>query len=147
MKKTVRKKIVRKFPYGLHDSHINHIKVKEKKFPNAKVKFLFDDGYYVIRNGEALPVQGNLSFEKVDLDFSNVYIMKISKTNYGKIEGRKYSLKKFAKKFPNVDMEIIDTTFDGYHCKLSGYLYKKGKIYEFLMEICYLGDMIYKTKE
>ncbi len=147
MKKTIRKNIVSEFPYGLHDTHINHIKIKKREFPDAKVKLLFDDGYYVMQEDDVLPVRGHICFEKVDLNVSNVYVMKLSKLNYGKIKGRKYSLVKFAKKYPDVDMEIVDTTFGGYQCKLSGFMYEKEKIYEFLIAICYLGDMIYKTRE
>lgn len=145
MKETIRKYVTTEFPYGLHDAHITGIRIKEDKRSNIRVKFLFKDGYYVIQNGDGLPIQGNLYFEQVDLDFANVYVLKIS--NNDKIKGKKYSLKKFAEKHKRVNMEIIDTMSAYNKCFFTGWMYTKKQRCEFFLEIYYSGNMVYVTEE
>lgn len=145
MKKTIRKYDAEEFPYGLHDAHITGIRIKEDNHSNIRVKFLFKNGYYVIQEGDGLPIQGSLCFEQADLDFSNICVLKISDND--KIRGKKYSLKKFAEKHNKIDMEIIDTMFAYNKCIFTGQMHTKKQICEFFMEIYYSGNMVYVTEE
>jgi hypothetical protein len=145
MTRTVRNNKVDE-PYSLHDSHIRKIKVLEigdKQETNLKI--LFKDGFYVPKDKDALPIRGKLLFEKVDMDFSNVYVMKVHQRN-GKISGRKYTLQSFTKKCGKVDMEIIDATYGYNTSKFSGYMYEKRQIKEFVIEIYHFGNMVYFTE-
>lgn len=143
---SIRKNIVG-LEYSLHDAYMSKIKIKkyDKELQTANVKINFKEGYYRSKDGATMLVKGYLLFEKVDLDFSNVYLMKIRGLNHGKIKGKKYSLKKFVKKYKNIDMEIIDETYGYNQSKFAGYFYSERNIKEFLIEIYHEGDMKYIT--
>lgn len=133
--------------YSLHDAHMSGIKLKkyDKEWQTANVKINFKEGFYKPKDGDCLPIPGYLFFENVALYFSNVYIMSTSGENYGKIKGRKYSLKKFIKKYPKVDMEIIDETYGYNQSKFAGWFYDGKDIKEFILELYHTGDMKYVT--
>lgn len=140
MREITRKNMV-DLPYSLHDAHINKISMKD-----TNVMLYFDEGYYVTDNGDTVQAKGYLEFNGVDLDFCDVYIMNMDR-NSSKFKGKKYSLKRFIKKHPEIDMEIIDETYGYNQSKFSGFLYKGKKIKEFMMEVYHLGDMKYITYE
>lgn len=143
---TIRKNITG-LAYSLHDAHITGIKLKkyDKESQTADIKIKFKDGFYEPKDGDCLPVPGYLLFENVDLDFSNVYIMSIRGLNYGKIKGRKYSLKKFIKKYQEMDMEIIDETYGYNGSNFAGWFYDGKDIKEFIIELYHTGAMKYIT--
>lgn len=140
MRETERKNIAG-LPYSLHDAHIRKIKIKEKT-----VELFFDKGYYVPKNDDCILVDGYIEIQKADFSFCHVYILSTDGRR-GKFSGRKYSLKRFVKKYPNVRMEIIDETYGYNQSKFAGYLYKGKKVKEFMLEIYHFGSMRYITKE
>lgn len=142
MKETKRKNIT-SLPYSLHDAHIRKIKIKGKT-----IKVFFDKGYYMPKNHDWVPVDGYIEFQRADFLYCNVYIFSME-GNRGRFAGKKYSLKKFVKKYPKVDMEIIDETYGYNQSNFAGYCYKGKKIQdkEFMLEIYHLGSMKYVTKE
>jgi hypothetical protein len=140
MKEITRKNMV-DLPYSLHDAHINKMKIKD-----TNLMLYFDEGYYVPVNGDTVLVKGYLELNEVELDCCNVYIMNMDR-NYRKFKGKRYSLKKFMNKYPEIDMEIIDETYGYNQSKFSGFMYKGKKNKEFMMEVYHFGDMKYITYE
>lgn len=59
----------------------------------------------------------------MDLDSSNVYLMKVCGVNRGKIKGHKYSLKKIIKKYNKTDIEVVSETYGYNKSTFWGYLY------------------------
>ena len=130
-----------KQPFGLHDAHITRMVAKKDK-----LKLKFKDGFYYPHKGDALPIMGSVIIKGIDYDFSNLNIMDVP-GNHGKFTGKRWSIKKFANKFPDIDMEIIDVSFDYYHIVLSGMFYQEDAWQEWSMDISYTGDMIYLTED
>lgn len=129
-------------PFSMHDVYIKKIRLQQLDDFMANVTFMLPDGVY--RSDEdSNPIPGSILFEQVDLDFSNVYVMKTCGVNYGKIKGRKYSLKKFVKKYKKADIEIVDETYGYNQSKFSGYLYEDETIKEIMIELYHVGGMYY----
>lgn len=131
-------------PYSLHDCRINGIKIRKVDEMYAEVGLLFEDGIYSVEEDERIP--GKLLFERVDLDFSNIYIMKVHGPNRGKITGKKYGLREFRRKCPEMRLEIIDEVYGYNQTKLMGTLYKKKEWCEFMIELYHFGNMLYFTQ-
>lgn len=127
-------------PFSLHDAHITRMVAK----PN-KLKLKFKEGFYYPHKGDALPIQGSVLLKGIDYDFSNLTILDVS-GGRGKLKGRRWSVKKFAHKFPDIDMEIVDVNFSHYQIVLSGMLYEEDSWKEWSMDIFYTGDMVYLTE-
>ncbi|MGN0414858.1 MAG: hypothetical protein ACI4FX_05150 [Agathobacter sp.] len=138
----IRREDMPSLPYGLHDVHIRKIRLQQLDESTGNVTFLLQNGIYSTdRNLE--PVPANLLFQRVELDFANVYVMKICGMNHGKIKGHKYSLKKFLKKYRKADIEIIDETYGYNRSKFSGYLYEGDDYLEIMIELYHVGGMYY----
>lgn len=144
MKRTIRENVVR-LPYCLHDARVNKIKIKLLDEDCAHVKFCFNEGYD-IKDEDNSWVQGNILFKQVDLLFSRIYIMKVKGRRHRRIKGREYSISQFCKKFKDVDMEIVDETYGFNKTRLTGYMYNKNHMKEFVIELSHEGDMIYITE-
>ena len=67
--------------------------------------------------------------------------------DHGKFKGRRWTVKKFANKFRNIDMVIIDDTYGYNRIVLSGMFYQGDEWKEWSMNIYYTGDMIYLTED
>ena len=138
------KKIIRErksnLPYSLHDSHINKITVlKDKIRFDFKYIFLYSD------EEEESTVKASIEFENTDADFCYIYVMNVNKK--GKIKGKKQSFKKFIKKYPKLDMEIVTETYNYYDTVWSGYIYNGKKVKEFIITIWNDGNMVYYIEE
>ena len=111
----------------------------------GNVTFKLRDGAYKCDENVNL-ILGNILFEQVGLDFSNVYLMKVCGINRGKIKGHKYSLKKFIKKYNKADIEVVSETYGYNQSTFFGYLYDQ----EIIIELYHEGGMYYlvnKTAE
>lgn len=128
-------------PYYLHDARINKIICRKNK-----IKFIFDNGYFVKGDEDCIPVKGHIEFQDADYDFCRVYVLNNVK-NTGKFTGKKYWLKKFSDKYKKVNMEIIDETYYHNISKFTGWIYRKNKIKEFIIEIYHFGNMVYRTED
>ena len=138
----IRREDMPSLPYGLHDVHIRKIRLQQLDEFTGNVTFMLKDGIYPT-DEELEPVPANLLFQQVDLDFSNVYVMKICGMNHGNIKGHKYSLKKFLKKYRKAHIEIIDETYGYNRSKFSGYLYEGEDDLEIMIELYHVGGMYY----
>ena len=137
------KKIIRErksnLPCSLHDSHINKITV-------LKDKIRFDFEYiFLYSDEEESTVKASIEFENTDADFCDIYVMDVNKK--GKIKGKKQSFKKFIKKYPKLDMEIVTETYNYYDTVWSGYIYNGKKVKEFIITIWNDGNMVYYIEE
>ena len=137
------KKIIRErksnLPCSLHDSHINKITVlKDKIRFDFKYIFLYSDE-------EESTVKASIEFENTDADFCDIYVMNVNKKS--KIKGKKQSFKKFIKKYPKLDMEIVTETYNYYDTVWSGYIYNGKKVKEFIITIWNDGNMVYYIEE
>ena len=138
MKKIIRERKAN-LPYSLHDSHINKITVlKDKIRFDFKYIFLYSDE-------EESTVKASIEFENTDADFCYIYVMNVNKK--GKIKGKKQSFKKFIKKYPKLDMEIVTETYNYYDTVWSGYIYNGKKVKEFIITIWNDGNMVYYIEE
>lgn len=141
--------------YGLHDTHVKKIKLRKVNRTCGNVRFVFKKGFFendkqdpYYCNRDQRRVDGDIVFEQVDFDFSNVYLMKVKGTNYGKLKGKKYSLEKFVEKYPKVDIEIVDEMYDNFKCAFFGYLYLENKKpREILLTLSCDGGMYYMLKK
>ena len=90
-------------------------------------------------------IKGQVVIKGVDWDFAVFNIVKFQgDTNRGKYKGKRYPLKKFCRKQPHVELEIVDSYFGGYTLYLSGFLHGEKKITEWALEVYHTGDVEYK---
>lgn len=143
MKKIIRSNVVN-LPYSLHDGAVIDFEVVDDRLV---MKFQY--GY--VKTVEPFEqVSGNVEFEKVDWDFSFVYLLEYKDClcgNVGSFTGEKMELKEFINKFGNAKFDIIDETYGHNISKLDGYFIDKDSIKECRMEIYHLGDMSYIVDE
>lgn len=131
--------------YSLHDASVINI-LKDGK----DLVLEMDCGYVDIKNDTV--VYGNIRLKDVSFDDSFVYLMTYKNTlcgNPGKFKGNKMELEKFIKKFTK-DKDKIDILGENQAYRtlnLSGYLMRKDKIKEIILDIYYRGDFIYEIKE
>lgn len=128
-------------PFGLHDARITRMVAKKNK-----LKLKFKDGFYYPYEDDALPIRGSVVLKGIDYDFSNLNIIDVP-GKHGKFKGKRWSIKKFASKFPDIDMEIIDVSFAYHRIVLSGMFYQGKNWKEWSMDISYTGDMVYLTED
>lgn len=127
------------FPYSLHDSHIRKIKVKKNK-----IVFHFSH-IYLYENETETTCKASIIFPNADLDFCSIQVLKSGKKD--RIKGKEYSLKKFAEKFPKVDLEVVTDCYNGYHTIWTGYFYKGKKWYQFHINLWNASPIQYEIKE
>lgn len=138
MKITYRTNITN-LPYSLHDMIVNDFCIEKNT-----LTMLFQDGFY--RIGESCePVDGYITFDEVDWDFCNAYVLNFS-GNEGVFTGEKISLKNFVSKYKKQHFTIIDESYGYNTSKFSGYLSDGKELKECFIEIYCLGDMKYITK-
>lgn len=133
-------KHISSIPYSLHDMRTNKIEII-----NNDIKLYFENGFIELKSPYK-QVDSNILIEKVDLDFSNVYILSNS-GKYGNFKGKKLSLSKFIKKYKKYSFEIIDEMYGYNQVIYCGYLYlyNKNKLKEITISIYYSGNIIYET--
>ena len=138
MKKTIRENI--NSPYCLHDMNVIEFEVKEK---NIKMK---------TQSGivQALPpyeqVDGYVEFQKVEWDFSYVYLLNITK-NEGDFIGKKMFLKDFINNYKTFGFSIMDECYGYNQTKYSGYITTNRTVCECIIEIYHKGDMIFVAEK
>ena len=147
-KKTADLQILREdmpvLPYSLHGGHVKKIRLQQMDDSFGNVTFMLLDGVYSSVE-DVDPIPGNVLFQRVDLDFSNVYVMEICGGDSGKIKGHKYPLKKFIKKYKKADIQIEDETYGDNLSRFSGYLYAgdEDEDLEIMIELYHEGGMYY----
>ncbi len=123
-------------PYSLHDFHISKIHVE-----NNNLHLIFENGF--LKTLEPYPqVNGDILIQNIDLDFCFVYILK--EATYQKME-----LSEFINKYPNYSFEIIDELYGYNQIQYNGYLSLPNDthLYEMMISVYYLGNIIYETVE
>lgn len=128
-------------PYSLHDARVNRIKLSADQ-----IELYFDEGYYQPVQGDCLPVKGYITFEDVDFDFCQAYVMDIE-NDCGKFSGERFDLQAFEARFPKMDFEIIDETYGYNQSKFMGFFYEGKQTRECIIEIYHFGAMTYCTEE
>ena len=115
------------------------------KIIDDNIKLYFKNGFIELKSNYK-QVNGNVLIEKVDLDFSNVYILSNS-GKYGNFKGKKLSLYDFIKKYKKYRFEIIDEMYGYNQVSYCGYLHlpNKNKLKEIIISIYYSGNIIYET--
>lgn len=133
-------KYISSIPYSLHDMITNKIKITDDN-----IKLYFKNGFIELKSPYK-QVVGNILIEKVDLDFSKVYILS-SSGKYGSFKGKKMSLTNFIKKYKKFRFEIIDEIYGYNQVSYCGYLYlpNKNKLKEIIISIYYSGNIVYET--
>lgn len=99
---------------GLYDSRIKKIDMVA-----SSVTFIFDVAYMYCNEKET-KLKGNITFEKVDMDFSGIRVFH-KEDEDGSFVGREYSFEDFLKKYHNYELEIITDTYNGYKINWEGY--------------------------
>lgn len=143
MKKVIRNNIIN-LPYSLHDGTVIDFKVEADT-----LVMQFQNGF-VTTSKPFGQIKGNIKFEKIDWDFSFVYLLEYQDAlcpNEGCFTGKKMSLKDFVSQHSNVRIDIVDETYGYNISKLDGYLSEGDSIKECRIEIYHLGDMSYIIEE
>ena len=128
-------------PYSLHDMRVSKISVKKET-----IRLDFENGYEKIEEPYE-QVDGNITIEGVDFDFTSVLLH--SKWGaYGKFEGEKLELAEFIKRYDSYSFEIIDELYGYNQVLYSGYLSVEGTGELVAMDIWiyFTGNIIYETK-
>lgn len=134
MKEIVRENIVSE--YSLHDMNIIEMIIKDKNL------ILKTQSGIIRCESKTEQIEGYVKFINVDWDFSNVYIMDISK-NEGKFKGEKMEIKTFLSTCTYSYITVIDEVYGYNKTKYMGYITTKNKMKECLIEIYHLGDMVF----
>ena len=142
MKKIVRHNIT-DLPYSLHDAVVTGLEVLDDR-----LLMLFQYGFMSI--GESYEqVWGKIEFERVDWDFSYIYLLEFPEGlcgNAGDFIGKKMGLVEFINQCPNIKFEIVDETYGYNQSKFDGYLWGD-TVKECRIEIYHLGEMNYLIEE
>lgn len=128
------------FPYSLHDAHIRKIEIKKHG-----ISFYFSKIYKYTNNTETTH-KARISFLDTDLDFCTIRLCEEANKK-GKFKGREYSVKKFAKKYPHADLEIITECYNGYDTIWEGAFYHKKKDYRFQICLWHQGEICYEITD
>lgn len=143
MNKVIRSNVVH-LPYSLHDRTVIGFEVA-----NDILRMQFQDGF--VKTIEPFEqIDGSIEFEKIDWDFSFVYLLEYQNVlcgNVGCFTGSKMNLKDFINHFNEFTFEVVDETYGFNTSKFDGYFSGKDEIKECMIEIYHLGDMSYIVKE
>ncbi len=140
MKTTIRNNVTA-LPYSLHDAVVTGIEIAENK-----ITFRFAEGFFEPCEGDCKRVGGSIEIEGADHDFCDAYVLSSAK-NEGSFRGRKMPLKAFAKKYKELQFEIINETYGYNKSTFSGWLWAKNKPRECILELYHAGDMRYVVEE
>jgi len=143
MKKVTRRNVT-DLPYSLHDAVVIGFEVLDDR-----LRLQFQHGF-ISTTEPYKQVEGKIELEKVDWDFSYVYLLEFQDGfcgNEGNFLGKKMELLEFIKQYPNIRFEIIDETYGYNQTKLDGYLWGDNTDKECRLEIYHLGDMNYLIEE
>ena len=131
-------------PYSLHDGKVIGFQVT-----NDTLQMQLQSGF--IETIEPFEqAAGCIEFEKIDWDFSYVYLLEYEDVpcgNCGSFTGKKMDLHEFIGQYHNVGFDIMDETYGYNMSKFSGYLSAEGSVKECIIEIYHLGDMSYIVEE
>ena len=131
---SIRKNIIT--DYTLHDMNVISI---EK---HGRDLIMRTQSGIVKCEGLSSQVNGHVVFRNVDMDFSNVYLMK-SNGRYGSFEAEKITLEEFLTRYPVFGFSISDEVYGYNQTKYWGYLSADREFYECIIEFYHLGDMIF----
>ncbi|MFT8363317.1 MAG: hypothetical protein ABF608_09065 [Sporolactobacillus sp.] len=140
MKEIIRENIDN-LPYSLHDARVNRL-----KFKSEKLTLYFKNGYFKLIDNDDLPVCGHIEIDGVDPDYCAIYLIDRAR-DHGVFKGKKYRLKKFIKRHPVINFEIIYETYGYNQSRFSGFFYHGKKIKECTLAIYHFGPMTYVTEE
>lgn len=129
-------------PYSLHDMVVNNITCQ-----NESVSLSFEHGFVSIKE-PCIQVEGNITFENVDMDSACVLLLsKLGK--YGSFDGIKISLNDFIKKYDKYYFEIIDEMYGFNQVEYIGYLHlpKDNDFIQMSLSLYFSGNIVYETEE
>ena len=128
-------------PYSLHDMRICKIESIDKS-----LKLYFENGY-VSCTEPYKQVNGNISIEEVDYNFSFAYVLSYN----GDLEtfsGKKFDLLDFLREYTNFSFEVVGESYGYNSVNYGGYLKlpEKDEIIELNLDIYHFGNIIYETE-
>ena len=129
-------------PYSLHDMIVSSIELE-----NGNVRLEFEHGF-VIAKDPFPQVDGNITIENVDEDFSCVMLLS-ELGQYGEFKGEKISVKAFISKYKNCYFEIVDEMYGYNQVEYIGYLsvpQKENQI-QAAVSLYFTGDIVYEVIE
>ena len=138
MKRTIRPNIF--VPYSLHDMRVIGFEV------NGDTLIMRTQSGMTKTTEPYGQPDGYVEFQQIDWDFCYAYTMDIL-ANEGEFSGRKMSLQNFIAEFENSGFEVIDEVFGYNQTKLWGFLSAKREVYDCVIELYHLGDMVYVAEE
>ena len=129
-------------PYSLHDMRVKKIIMQDQT-----IVLEFEDGYKKLTEPFE-QVEGNITIEGVDFDFTSV-MLQSKWGNYGKFNGEKLELEHFIKRYKNYSFEIVDELYGYNQVLYSGYLsiLETEDLVQMDISIYFTGRIIYNTKE
>ena len=129
-------------PYSLHDMRVKKIIMQDQT-----IVLEFEDGYKKLTETFE-QVEGNITIEGVDFDFTSV-MLQSKWGNYGKFNGEKLELEHFIKRYKNYNFEIVDELYGYNQVLYSGYLsiLETEDLVQMDISIYFTGKIIYDTKE
>ncbi|WP_036597750.1 hypothetical protein [Oribacterium sp. oral taxon 108] len=129
-------------PYSLHDMRVKKIIMQDQT-----IVLEFEDGYKKLTETFE-QVEGNITIEGVDFDFTSV-MLQSKWGNYGKFNGEKLELEHFIKRYKNYNFEIVDELYGYNQVLYSGYLsiLETEDLVQMDISIYFTGRIIYDTKE
>ena len=127
-------------PFGLHDCHINGIKVSD-----GNVTLTVKDSFYTINGPE---VRVNIVIENIDPDCSEV-IIQGKGGKMGGFRGEKLTILEFIEKYKGFSFEVIDEYYGWCKLQFAGWLWMPDTYpKDMTLSISYFkGDIVYNTEE
>ncbi len=128
--------------YSLHDARVKKIKMGDNR-----LIFKLDAIYSYDENAGEIVNKGSIIFEKNkwDLDCEVLVFDGDLHGSKSKFKCKKYSLKKFLKKYKDFEFEIISEGYSGYNTMFRGILFlEDGRHRETMFFIWNDGDVFYK---
>lgn len=128
-------------PYNLHDMRICKIESLDRS-----LKLYFENGY--VKSTEPYQqVNGNISIEEVDYNFSFAYLLS-DDGNVGTFSGKKFELLDFLSEYTNFSFEVVDESYGYNSVVYNGYLIlpENDHFIELTITIYHFGRIIYETE-
>lgn len=121
--------------------------LRKLHFKKKAIKFEFESGYVKLEQPYN-QVDGNITIEGVDFDFTSV-LLQSKWGEYGNFQGEKLELSEFLRKYDYHSFEIVDELYGYNQVLYSGYLLIEGieDFIEMNLSIYFTGNIIYETVE
>lgn len=128
------------FEYSLHDANVWNI-----EYSDGNLILHFDHIFYYNEDGAEDIHKAKVIFEKVDID--GVEILLFDNTINRRFSGTSIDLKEYQDKHKQSEFEVLVETYNRFRAVLQGWLWTDGVPVDCIINIFYLGKMIYEFEE